>query len=101
MRDTFRTRPRDAPDAHVVVISDDGVNTMLQEDEEKTPGRDIVRQALARARGGCTLVLNLPGDGTFAGRDELEALGLHIHGVRAWEELVAFARSFVRRTYRV
>lgn len=99
LRDTFQSRGADRAPAHVVVISDDGVNTMLQPDEKKRPGAEIVAEALARARGGCTLVLNLPGTGAFAGRAELEALGCHIYGVQRWEELIAFARAFVRQTY--
>lgn len=99
LRDTFATRGPERAPAHVVVISDDGVNTMLQPDEKQRPGAEIVAEALARARGGCTLVLNLPGAGTFSGREELERLGCRIYGVQRWEELIAFARAFVRQTY--
>lgn len=99
LRDTYQRRGPDTAPAHIVVISDDGVNTMLQPDEKKTPGATLVAEALSRARGGCTLVLNLPGNGNFGGRDQLEELGCHIHGVRQWEELIAFARAFVRQTY--
>ena len=54
---------------------------------------------LARARGGGTMVLNLPDLGSWAARAPLEALGYRIHAVRAWEDLVAFARAFVRDNY--
>jgi hypothetical protein len=97
LRDTFAARRADDPPAHVVVISDDGVNTMLQEDELGEPGALVARRALAAARGGGTLVLNVPGP--FSGDDALAAIGFQIHRVQAWEDLVAFARAFVKKHY--
>ena len=61
LRDTFATRPRHARPCHVLVISDDGVTTMFQPDEKKRPGREVAREALERARGGGTMVLQARG----------------------------------------
>jgi len=77
-----------------VVISDDGADTMLQVDERGTPGRDVCAAALRAARGGGTLVLNLPG-GKWRAQQALEEIGFRVHPVRGWEELVRFARAFV------
>src|SRR6185369_16027227 len=60
LRDTFEARRANARPAHILVISDDGVSTMFERDERGASGWDIVGSALARARGGGTLVLNLP-----------------------------------------
>jgi hypothetical protein len=99
LRDTYATRrPSDTP-VHVVVISDDGVDTMLQQDEHGTAGADIVTTALARARAGGTLVLNLPNLETWQPKELLAKLGWHIHAVTDWEELITFARAFVREAY--
>jgi hypothetical protein len=98
LRDTYQDRKPSEPPAHVVVISDEGVDTILEKDEKKTRGEDICRMALQAARGGGTLVLNLPGP-KWKPREALEAIGFRVHAVRDWEDLVAFARAFVRDNY--
>jgi hypothetical protein len=98
LRETYTARKPTDPAAHVVVISDDGVTTMLQRDEEGTPGAAVCTAALERARGGGTLVLNIPGR-SWPGQSALEELGFRVHRVTQWDELVAFARAFVRETY--
>jgi hypothetical protein len=99
LRDTYADRPASEPPAHIVVISDEGVDTILEKDEKGTPGAVICRMALAKARGGGTLVLNLPNPEGWAPRAELEALGFRVHAVTDWEQLIAFARAFVRENY--
>ncbi len=98
LRDTYAARKPGDPPAHVVVVSDDGVDTLLQADEKGTPGAQVVSAALARARGGGTLVLNLPGR-RWSPQEQLEGIGFRVHRVTEWEELVAFARAFVRSNY--
>lgn len=100
LRDTYADRPPTAPPVHVVVISDDGVDTMLAKDEKGVPGADLCTQALQNGRGGATLVLNVHYDlAQWKAGLELQKLGFRIHQVTAWEELVAFAHQFVRETY--
>ncbi len=100
LRDTYATRkPSDRP-AHVLVISDDGVTTMFDKDERGASGWAIAAAALAQARGGGTLVLNL--DKEIASYPDLARAqneGWEVHRVRTWEELVAFARAFSARKY--
>lgn len=98
MRNTYAERKPDDASVHIVVISDDGVDTLLAQDERATPGESIARQALLAARGGGTLVLNLP-DRDWPPRTQLESLGFRIHRVTDWEQLIAFARAFVREQY--
>ncbi|MCE9582664.1 MAG: VWA domain-containing protein [Planctomycetes bacterium] len=98
LRKTYEDRKPDDPNVHIVVISDDGVDTMLQSDEKNNKGIDVARTALKNARGGGTLVLNIP----KGGEKRLSALsdaGYRIHGVQQWEQLVDFARKFVRDNY--
>jgi hypothetical protein len=99
LRDTYAERKKTATPAHIVVISDDGVDTILQKDEKNTPGADIATLALERARGGGTLVLNLSNPDSWGPRAGLEALGFRVHAVRDWADLVSFARAFVRENY--
>ena len=51
LRDTYEARLPSEPPAHVLVVSDDGVDTMFQEDERGTPGASIAREALRPAPG--------------------------------------------------
>jgi hypothetical protein len=83
---------------HVVVISDEGVDTILAHDERGEDGATICRRAIERARGGGTLVLNIF-TSKWKPQATLEGLGFAIHRVTAWDELVAFAQAFVKRTY--
>jgi hypothetical protein len=100
LRDTYAERPAAEPPAHIVVISDDGADTMLAGDEKKTSGEEVCAAALRQARGGGTLVLNLPIDPeTWEAGKRLRKLGFRIHKVTEWEQLVAFARAFVRDNY--
>src|SRR5262249_19539703 len=98
LRDTYKERKPNEPPAHIVVISDEGVDTILEMDEGGVPGEKICRLALKAARGGGTLVLNLSNPG-WPRRQALETLGFRVHAVTDWEQLVAFARAFVRENY--
>jgi hypothetical protein len=99
LRETYQARKSSEPPAHIVVISDDGCDTMLRRDERGNDGAAVSAMALARALGGGTLVLNLPSLDRWAARSPFEEIGYRIHAVQAWEGLVAFARAFVRENY--
>jgi hypothetical protein len=106
LRETFARRPATASPAHIMVISDDGVTTMWDKDEQGNSGWDVSAQALARAGGGGTLLLNLysqwenqlagPANPYKRARDEQ---GWNIHSVRSWEDLVKFAHAFSQEHY--
>lgn len=98
LRDTYQKRKASEPPAHIVVISDEGVDTILAKDEKETPGEEICTLALSGARGGGTLVLNLS-NAAWEPRAQLEKLGFRVHAMTNWEDLVAFARAFVRDNY--
>ena len=98
--------------AHVLVISDDGVSTAFDKDEQGKSGWDVTRVALERARGGATFVLNLradwqtvqtsyaPMNDAFAAiRRARDELGIDVQTVAGWDELVAFARAFAKKRY--
>lgn len=109
LRDTYANRPPKARAVHIVVISDDGVTTMFDQDEHGNSGWDVTANALAKARGGGTLVLNLSPIfariGLSGGREgpKLERaekeLGLNVQQVASWEDLVRFARDFSQRKF--
>jgi hypothetical protein len=100
LRDTYQHRtPRDRP-VHILVLSDDGVDTMFATDEKANDGKDVARMTLEKARGGGTLALNLFRDASqipdlvFA-----QALGFNVYRVTSWEELIDFARAFSKAAY--
>ena len=99
LRDTYAQRKPSDPKTHIVVISDDGADTMLAQDEKRRAGEAICAEALAQARGGGTLVLNLPNVSAWRAMTTMEKLGFRVHAVNDWQRLVAFARAFVRETY--
>jgi len=105
LRDTYKNRPTHAHAAHIMVISDDGVSTMFDKDEEGNSGWDIARSALDNARGGGTLALNLyegwekspgPYETIRRARDEQ---GWQVYRVTTMDELVEFARQFSKLRY--
>ena len=101
LRDTYQRRtPQDRP-VHILHISDDGIDTMLQSDEASMDGAVISREALVRnGGGGGTMALNLWGAWQDnIGLCQLHEMGWDIHRVGSWEDLVEFAREFSRRTF--
>jgi hypothetical protein len=100
VRDTYATRQPDAGPAHVLVVSDDGVTTMFDHDEQGRDGRDVINHALAQAGGGATMVLNLWGQiQNDPALQQAIVDGWDIHVVHDWADLVAFAAAFSRRAY--
>jgi hypothetical protein len=98
LRGTYADRKPSEPPVHIVVISDEGVDTILEKDEQGMPGEKICGMALKAARGGGTLVLNLSQE-NWGPRNHLEKLGFRVHAVTDWDQLIAFARAFVRENY--
>lgn len=109
LRETYATRDARARPAHILVVSDDGASTMFDTDDEQgRSGWLVSNEALGRARGGGTLVLNLS-EGWEAQAGQSAALGWlrrardevpwSVYRVAAWDDLVEFARQFSRQRY--
>jgi hypothetical protein len=99
LRETYRDGRRTDRPTHIVVISDDGVDTMFHAtDEQGLRGADIAAVSLAAAAAGGTLVLNLWSDAQQE-RITTAAVGWHVHRVNDWPDLVDFATTFSRRHY--
>ncbi len=100
LRDTFQDRKKSDRAVHILVISDDGVDTMFDSDEKGNSGWDVSRRALANARGGGTMVLNLWSDWHNTPKlVQANQQGWAIHRVQNWNELVEFARAFSQANY--
>jgi len=106
LRDTYaepmgRKRP-----THILMISDDGIDTMFADDEKGNSGWVVAAQALQRAGAGGTLALNLPknlalypyiADSMNTINKAVETQGWALHKITDWEQLMAFAHDFSRR----
>jgi len=99
LKRTYAKRKPDDPPAHIVVISDDGVDTMLQK-LGREEGATVAETALHKARGGGTLVLNLNNPEHWEPRHRFKDIGFRVHAVQTWEQLIAFASAFVRENYK-
>ncbi len=108
LRETYAKRPTVARPAHILIISDDGVSTMFDADEQGNDGWDVAARAFARARGGGSMVLNMRPDwmqqaGWNHGNSKImrarDELGWLVACVSSWDGLVEFARLFSRRNY--
>tara|TARA_B100001939_G_scaffold344557_1_gene359210 strand:- start:2953 stop:4716 length:1764 start_codon:yes stop_codon:yes gene_type:complete len=101
LRKTYLEEPRPRRKVHILVISDDGVDTILQNDEIGNAGRDIARRSLDVAGAGGTFALQLYGGWEKNPRlVETNKLGFKIHPVSSAVELTEFARRFVQENYR-
>ncbi len=107
LRDTCQARKKTDRPVRILIISDEGVTTMFDKDEQGNSGWDISAMAVRNARGGATmaLALNNPkwASATDAGSRALQRArteqGWGIFAVRNWEELLVFARAFSRETF--
>ena len=86
---------------HILVISDEGVDTMLEVSTTRPEPGKALAQALKKAGGGGSLVLNIGGNGWLQGPipQALGTLGWVFYRVQSWEEMVGFSRDFSRRTW--
>jgi hypothetical protein len=100
LRETFKNRTAKNRAVHILVISDDGVDTMFDADEQGNSGWDISRMALEKGRGGGTMVLNLYSDWPQIPKlQQAHEQGWSISRVQTWEDLIEFARKFSRENY--
>jgi hypothetical protein len=100
LRETFQKRAAKDRAVHILVISDDGVDTMFDQDEKGNSGWDISAMALEKARGGGTMVLNLYSDWQNIPKlAQAREQGWSLNRVQTWEDLIEFARKFSRENY--
>ena len=100
-RETYQGRNESTRPVHILILSDEGVDTMQNQDEKGNPGLEISQMALERARGGGTMVLNLYRK-EFLERPFGQAvarMGWELFRVTDWSELLQFAREFARLKY--
>ena len=109
LRDSYAARTKFHRPAHILVVSDDGASTMFDSpDERGVSGFEVCRTALARARGGGTLVLQLDpqwdartvkASHPFHTLKQARSEGWDVSAVNTLADLMQFALAFVRQNY--
>lgn len=101
VRETYSPRRETDRPVHILILSDEGIDTMAMNDEQGTPGLEISRMGLEKARGGGTMVLNLYYEGflDMPFCQEVKKMGWEIFRIEDWSGLLAFARDFAKRKY--
>ena len=105
---------------HLLQISDEGIDTMVEENDSRNDDGWSARQAMKRGGGGGTMVLQLyapldeipqtPDEATVAGfpfvddayatiRNLRDVEGWRVYSVETLEELLGFARAFAKEHY--
>jgi hypothetical protein len=109
LRETYAGGPRRRP-THILMISDDGIDTMFANDERGNSGWDIAAAALRHARGGGTMALNIPENWPYLAQSKYpdpwkklvrarDEQRWDVHAVADMAQLVAFAAAFSRRRW--
>ncbi len=86
---------------HILVISDEGINTMLVSSETPEAVDVRLRGILEKAGGGGSLVLNLYDQTWINGNigRRFTSQGWVVYRVQSWEETVIFAKDFSKKTW--
>jgi hypothetical protein len=105
--EVFAERGSDARPAHILIVSDSDMFSMLDSESHGRSGWDAARDAVVSARGGATFVLEIPYYQRDRGGAEridgplvsMQSIGWDVAVITSQEELVEFARRFAKRTY--
>ncbi|HVE52332.1 MAG TPA: VWA domain-containing protein [Ramlibacter sp.] len=110
LRATHLGQARRERPVHILMISDDGITTMFDRDEQGHDGWEIAGRALAAAGGGGSMALSIPPDWeavrtgwTSPAYEQLRQAraeqGWDIFAISRLEQLLEFARAFSRKHY--
>ncbi|TGK79080.1 VWA domain-containing protein [Leptospira noumeaensis] len=83
---------------HILIISDDGIDTMFTQKFPRDP-RSIAKNALEKAEGGGSMVLQLYNPKGNSIVNEMGKSGWELYPISNWEDLIQFSKEFVQRNY--
>jgi hypothetical protein len=84
---------------HILIVTDNDIFSMLDSKAGERLGWTVAKEALQKAQGGGTYVLNLPGTWPAEKAGRMKSDGWAVHRIFNWEELIKFAREFSRAKY--
>ncbi len=106
--ETFTSRTAANRAVHILIVTDNDIFGMLDSDDQGRVGWDAAAEAVAKARGGATFVLELPRylrenasaqQQLTPGMEHMRTIGWHVATVSTMEELLEFARRFTQANY--
>ncbi|MCI0461830.1 MAG: VWA domain-containing protein [Gemmataceae bacterium] len=95
LRDTFGNRKPGERPAHILIVTDHDIFSML----DTEGGWEVARESVQKAGGGGTYVMNMPRDWEPEKVARMRADGWGTYHVQDWEELIAFAQAFSKQHY--
>jgi hypothetical protein len=98
LKKEYENRPKNKKKTHILVISDEGIDTMYNQKFEKDT-REFVKLMLENAGGGGSMVLNLYSSSLGKEIQEMKDSGWMIYRISSWGELIDFSKNFVKKTY--
>jgi hypothetical protein len=107
LAETFGSKTVSQQPAHILIVSDNDIFSMLEEKGSGRIGWDVALESLQRCGGGGTYVLQLPpmvmssswSQPIQANLERMKRDGWGVSIVNSMEELVAFARQFSKMNY--
>lgn len=106
--ETFASRTAAHRGVHILIVTDNDIFGMLDSDDQGRAGWDAAAEALSKARGGATFVMELPQylrenaaaqEQLTPGMQRMRAIGWNVATVSTMEELLEFARRFSQANY--
>ncbi len=106
--EVFRDWTGNRRPVHILIVSDSDIFSSLAGRSGTRLGWDVAREAVIKARGGGTYVLELPSHLNESpqgkafvdpNRARMEADGWNLSPVSSMEQLIEFARQFTRASY--
>lgn len=107
LAETFADDVKGRHPAHILIVSDNDIFSMLEQEGDGRLGWDVALESLRRCGGGGTYVLQLPQavmsdkwpQAVRENIDRMKRDGWAVSLVDSMEELVAFARQFSKTNY--
>lgn len=99
LSETFDARTERDRAAHILIVTDHDIYSMLQEKNAGRDGWTAAKSALEKARGGGTYVLHMNAEWERLGIERMRGDGWGVHCILEWEDIVVFAREFSRQKF--
>jgi len=100
LEETYANRKPTDKKVHILVISDEGIDTLHTEKFKGKSGKEISSMVVTKAGGGATMALNLYYNlKSYPKILEMQKQGWDIHVVKTWEDLIKFAFEFSKKNY--
>ncbi|HSI84842.1 MAG: VWA domain-containing protein [Candidatus Methylacidiphilales bacterium] len=99
MRDTYEPRkPTDRP-VHMLVISDEGVDTLYMKDPKGLDGEQISAMALQKAGAGSMVLVLWQAIEKYPLLVKAREQGWNMYAVKNWDDVITFSKAFSKKQF--